>query len=105
MILILVVILFLIIGAIVFGKSFTKTQTSDLKNNSTNTKFSCDKEENCCVSNEDCKYVWFTGACNTPEYVTKIQKEAESQGRYNGEAPPRENVTCACESNTCVTHN
>lgn len=72
---------------------------------STKEKLLCNKEENCCVKNEDCKYIWVTGACNTPEYVAKIQKEAEKQGRRNGEAPPRENVTCTCESNKCVTHN
>lgn len=72
---------------------------------STKEKLLCNKEENCCVKNEDCKYIWVTGACNTPEYVTKIQKEAEAQERRNGEAPPRENVTCTCESNKCVIHN
>jgi len=105
LILILVVIFLLSITVIVFGKSFVKTQTSNLENNSNKTKLSCDKEENCCVTNDDCKYIWFTGACNTPEYVTKTQKEAAAQGRHDGEAPPRENVTCTCESNRCITHN
>jgi len=66
---------------------------------------SCNKEENCCSTNEDCKYIWYTGVCNTPEYVAKRQKEAEAQGIRNGEAPPRENVTCSCESNKCITYN
>lgn len=105
LILVLVVIFLLTAIAIVFGKSLIKTQTTDLENNTNKTKFSCSKEENCCVTDDDCKYIWFTGACNTPEYVTKTQKEAEAQGRRNGEAPPRENVTCSCESNKCVTHN
>jgi hypothetical protein len=104
-ILILVVIFLLTLIAIVFGKALIKTQTIDLENNLDKEKFSCDKEDNCCVTNEDCQYVWFTGACNTPEYITKIQKEAEAVGRRNGEAPPRENVTCTCELNKCVTHN
>lgn len=103
--LILVVILCLLIIVIVFGKSLIKTQTDNLESNSTITKLSCNKEENCCVTNDDCKYIWFTGACNTPEYVTKTQKEAETEGRHNSEAPPRENVTCSCESNKCVTYN
>ena len=102
---ILVVILCLAIIVIVFEKSRIKTQAGNLETNSTKTKLSCNKEENCCVTNDDCKYIWFTGACNTPEYVTKTQKEAEAHGRRNGEAPPRENVTCSCESNKCVTHN
>lgn len=84
---------------------FIKTDTTNLENDSNKTKLFCNKEENCCVRNEDCEYFWFTGVCNTPEYVTKVQKEAEEQGRINGEAPPRENVTCTCESNKCVTLN
>ncbi len=104
-ILVLALIFLFALIAIVFGKSFTKTQTEDLENDLNETIISCNKEDNCCEKNEDCKYVWFTGACNTPEYVTKIQKEAEEQGRRNGEAPSRENVTCSCESNKCVTHN
>lgn len=63
------------------------------------------KYDDSCNQNDDCKYVWFTGGCHTPEYVAKIQKEAEVVGRRNGEAPPRENVTCTCESYKCVTHN
>ena len=62
------------------------------------------KNEDSCNQNDDCKYIWFTGGCHTPEYVAKIQKEAESVGRRNGEAPSRENVFCTCESNVCVTH-
>lgn len=65
----------------------------------------CDKEKNCCVKNDDCQYIWFTGGCNTSEYVAKAQKEAEAQGRINGEAPQRDNVTCTCENKKCVTHN
>lgn len=65
----------------------------------------CNKAENCCVKNEDCRYIWFTGVCNTPEYVSKVLKDAEKQGVRIGEAAPRENVTCTCEHNTCVTHN
>lgn len=102
---ILVVIFLLTITAIVFGKWLVKTQTSNLENNSNKTELSCNKEDNCCLKNDDCKYIWFTGACNTSEYVAKIQKEAEEQGRRIGEAPPRDNVTCTCESNRCVTHN
>ncbi len=65
----------------------------------------CNKEENCCTINEDCKYIWFTGGCNTSEYVIKVQKEDEENGIRMGAAPRRENVTCTCENNKCVTHN
>ncbi|MDD2516045.1 MAG: DUF2569 family protein [Candidatus Gracilibacteria bacterium] len=64
----------------------------------------CNKEENCCTINEDCKYIWYTGGCNTSEYVAKMQKEAQEKGALIGEAPRRENVTCTCENNKCVTH-
>lgn len=65
----------------------------------------CNKEEDCCTKNEECKYIWYTGGCNTPEYVNEVQKKAEAQGMHIGEAPPRENVTCSCENNKCVTIN
>jgi cytochrome c-type biogenesis protein CcmE len=65
----------------------------------------CKKDENCCTKNDDCRYISYTGSCNTPEYVTRVQKEAATQGRRNGEAPPRDNVTCTCERNSCITHN
>jgi hypothetical protein len=71
----------------------------------TSTIIKCDKSDNCCVQNEDCQYISYTGGCNTPEYVAKIQKEAEKKGLRNGEAPLRKNVTCTCESSKCVTHN
>jgi uncharacterized protein YceK len=64
----------------------------------------CNKEENCCTTDKDCEYAWFTGSCNTPEYVAKRQKEAQEQGMHYGEAPPRENVTCTCENSKCITH-
>ncbi len=65
----------------------------------------CQKTDNCCTKNEDCKYIWYTGSCNTPEYVAEVQKKATGQGRINGEAPRRENVSCTCDSNRCTTHN
>ena len=66
---------------------------------------SCNKEENCCTRNEDCEYIWFTGECNTPEYIAKKQKEAAALGISLGEAPKRDNVSCTCEQSQCVTHN
>jgi hypothetical protein len=65
----------------------------------------CNKEENCCTLNEDCKYIWFTGGCNTSEYITKVQKKAQAEGTSYRDAPRRENVTCTCENNKCVTHD
>jgi hypothetical protein len=64
----------------------------------------CNKEDNCCMKDEDCKYAWFAGSCYVPEYMKKQLEEAEKQGMHYGEAPPRENVTCTCESNKCITH-
>lgn len=74
-------------------------------NSSEERVISCDKAENCCVVSDDCRYVWQTGGCNTLEYVTATRKVAEAQGRRDGEVPPRENVTCTCEFNKCVTYN
>ena len=82
-----------------------KTQLINFKSNQNNLQVSCKKEENCCVKDGDCEYIWFTGACNTPEYVAKTQIENEEKGLFLGEAPPRENVTCTCESNRCITHS
>lgn len=73
--------------------------------NQNETALSCDKEANCCLVDEDCQYIWYTGGCNTPEYVAKKLKEAQEKGIYIGEAPLRENVTCTCENDKCVTHN
>jgi hypothetical protein len=72
---------------------------------STNLKINGSKNEDFCSQNKDCVYVWYTGACHTSEYVDKVQKESETAGIRNGEVPSRENVTCTCQSNKCVTHN
>lgn len=64
----------------------------------------CIKSNNCCEIANDCEYIWFTGGCYVPEYVTRVQKEAQEKGVHIGEAPEREGVTCSCESNKCVTH-
>ena len=63
-----------------------------------------EKENNMCASNADCEYIWYTGGCNTPEYVGKEQQAALEKGIFIGEAPSREGVTCTCEENKCVTH-
>jgi hypothetical protein len=64
----------------------------------------CNKEDNCCRTNADCTYAWYTGGCYVGEYINKVQKEAREQGTNIGEAPSREGVTCTCELNKCVTH-
>jgi hypothetical protein len=61
--------------------------------------------DNVCKENTDCEYIWYTGGCYTPEYVAKKYKEAEEKGMNIGEAPPRDNVICTCESSKCITHN
>ncbi|MFA5934818.1 MAG: hypothetical protein WC827_02975 [Candidatus Paceibacterota bacterium] len=60
---------------------------------------------NICKKDSNCEYIWYTGGCNTPEYIAKKYKEAEEKGMYLGEAPPRDNVTCTCEDSKCITHN
>lgn len=65
---------------------------------------SCIKSNNCCEVASDCEYIWFTGGCYIPEYVTRVQKEAQASGRHIGEAREREGVTCTCENNKCITH-
>jgi len=78
-----------------------------IQNNTSNNDqvVSCERENNCCRSNVDCQYVWYTGGCNTPEYVAIRQKEAREAGVKLGEAPRRENITCTCEMNRCVDNN
>ncbi|KKT18605.1 MAG: hypothetical protein UW02_C0026G0001 [Candidatus Nomurabacteria bacterium GW2011_GWB1_43_7] len=72
----------------------------------TNTITSSDLVNNICKVNSDCRYIWYTGGCNTPEYVGEIMKKCQDKsGPCPSEAQPRENVTCTCESNKCVTHN
>jgi hypothetical protein len=66
----------------------------------------CNKEKNCCMKNEDCQYIWFAGGCYTPEYIKMIMDRCKNgSGPCPSEAQPRENVTCACENNKCITNN
>jgi hypothetical protein len=69
-----------------------------------NISVSCIKSNNCCEVASDCEYIWFTGGCYVPEYVTRVQKEAQEKGMHIGEAREREGVTCSCENNKCITH-
>ncbi len=57
-----------------------------------------------CQKSSDCEYVWYTGACHNPAWVQWQQEQARREGRFNGEARLRENVTCTCENTACVTH-
>jgi len=98
---ILFVILLLVILIAGYFIIFQKTKRVEQGNNIS----LCNKENNCCVEDSDCQYIWYTGGCNTPEYVAKTQKEAQKQGILLGEAPSRENVTCTCENHKCITHN
>jgi hypothetical protein len=66
----------------------------------------CDKQKNCCTKNEDCQYIWFAGGCYTPEYIKIIMDRCEDgSGPCPSEAEPRDNITCACENNKCITNN
>lgn len=88
-----------------FKSMSIKDQINVYEKKPNNTEIFCLKENNCCLTNDDCKYVFFTGGCNTLEYVSKIEEEAKKTGRKIGEALPRENITCTCEQNICITHN
>jgi hypothetical protein len=95
-ILLVIIIILLVIGLVyVFFNISKKEDKKDIVSN--------DLENNICSINSDCQYVSYTGGCNTPEYVAKKQKEAKEQGISIGEAKPLQNVTCACESNKCIT--
>jgi hypothetical protein len=57
-----------------------------------------------CGSDDDCEYIWYTGGCYNPDYVVPCYEYQKSQGILPSEAPRRENVTCSCENNECITH-
>jgi hypothetical protein len=64
-----------------------------------------DKEKNICGEDSDCEYIWFTGRCNTPEYVAIVVEKCHNKtGPCLVEAQEREGVTCTCENNSCITH-
>ena len=61
---------------------------------------------NICKKDDDCKYIWSTGGCHTPEYVDREMKKCQDKtGPCPSEAQPRENVTCTCENSKCVTQD
>lgn len=66
----------------------------------------CKKEDNCCIKDKDCSFIWYTGGCFTMEYVLKKQEEAKKGHGFIGEAPKRDDVkiTCSCENNKCISH-
>ena len=57
-----------------------------------------------CMQNDDCAYFWYAGGCFSKTYQPKCMNEMVSIGLFMGEAPPRENVNCTCESQKCITH-
>jgi len=88
-----------IIFGIIFSAGCTVNEVTDKD------KFLVDKEKNMCEIDSDCEYIWFTGGCNTPEYVAKIMKDCdEGIGPCPAAALEREGVTCSCENNRCITH-
>ncbi len=106
----IIILLAVAIAAVIYVSSSEKKSIKNQNSNKSlqnQTYATCIKAENCCLANDDCQYIWYTGGCNTPEYVAQRRKELnEEQGiTYIGEAPYRENVTCSCENNKCVTHN
>lgn len=83
-----------------------KDETKSINKNSINIQNKQnDLINNICSENNDCKYIWYTGGCYIPEYIAERQKKNQEQGLSISEAQPRENVTCLCENNVCITHN
>jgi len=100
-----IIIKLIILSVIIFlaGCSLQIDDRQDQKTSSTT--ITCNKEDNCCLTNGDCQYIPYTGECNTPEYVSQQQKQAQDQGIMIGESRTRtSSATCACENSQCVTH-
>jgi len=64
----------------------------------------CFIENNCCIQDSECVYIWPTGECNTPEFIEKVNEQNKKIGISPHHAQPREGVTCTCENNICITH-
>ncbi|MBU0760893.1 MAG: hypothetical protein KJ600_02320 [Nanoarchaeota archaeon] len=95
-----IILIFVIVSAVLFAGA-----VEVLDDKPKDEVSSCSKEENCRVENENCQYVWFTGRCNTPEYVSQVMNKCEDgSGPCQSEALSRENVVCTCENNKCVTY-
>tara|TARA_Y100000034_G_scaffold56632_1_gene69288 strand:- start:598 stop:882 length:285 start_codon:yes stop_codon:yes gene_type:complete len=62
----------------------------------------CDKYKYC-ESDNDCKYIDFTGACYHPNYFQECYMN-RNDGASDRRLQPREGVTCTCEANKCITH-
>jgi len=99
---IIAIIAILVVGFAYMKSGITTTNITTTKTTTT----SSDLVNNICKLNTDCKYISYTGGCNTPEYVAQKEMEAHKKGEEIGDAQPLTgNVTCTCESNKCVTHN
>lgn len=109
---IIVIMLLLVFSVFIFKQKEINTTTTTntwktiTEDPETNVQVTgvCEKSDNCCTVYSDCEYIWFTGGCNTPEYVDKVLAAASANGTHLGEARQREGVTCGCESNKCITH-
>jgi len=110
-----VVLLPIIIILIMLGVvSYFIYQNTQLKNGKINIPTrspttgtsACVKENDCCNENNDCEYFWYTGGCQTPEYVKKVNEENAKRGLRQGEAQPFDGkVNCACENKTCLARD
>jgi len=102
----------IILGVVLLGfAGYFVYKNTQLKNSKTNlpipsptTEVSlCTKENNCCDKDDDCEYFWYTGGCQTPEYVNKVNEENAKIGLRPGEAPRFDDeVKCTCENKECI---
>jgi hypothetical protein len=66
-------------------------------------KVTCNKQDNCCLKNEDC---WSTnGGCFTNEWFAKMEAEAREKGIDNRRPTSTPEVNCTCDNSKCTVHN
>ena len=104
---IIIIVLLGIVGYFVYQDTQLKNSKTNLTTPSPTIEISiCVKENNCCDKNNDCEYFWYTGGCQTPEYVSKVNEENAKIGLRPGESPPFDGkVNCTCESKKCIARD
>jgi len=89
----------------IFLASCSVEEAPDDTNISEENSVLIDKTKNMCEVDSDCEYIWYTGGCKTPESVAGVMDKCrDGSGPCPSESMRRENVTCSCENNTCITH-
>jgi len=104
---IIIIVLLGTLGYFAYQNTQIKNSKTNLPTSSPTTETSvCVKENNCCDKDDDCEYFWYTGGCQTPEYVGKVNEENAKKGLRPGEAPPFDGkVNCTCESKKCFARD